>query len=527
MFISRKCRGMPFKSSVHPNVTQINREHGNPRHNGTIPKGTITGLYSAKFREKIPPKLVFSNRIIQERNYARRNVWKNEDAHHKIHKHTYSRRRQLFPIAEKNTQRYDFFPTSFVYLVNPEPIDHKRTSEKSWLPYKRDPTVQNKFPDNYAKFHISEDMTEFELIEYLKKIYELDVVNVELEKVDEINVSHYGIEKSTHQETLQKPNTWVEESESLGHSDRFKIAHCLLEKNFTYPNYEIDIVKDAEKFIELLNETIDDVLAVHKTEFLSKSQIKQIKALISDRDEFYTNILSEHSNEQSDHILRDSFNQLRKELMDQGPEHRSFLNSLDSLSKYSKFETYAIDVMHIAARFAANEGRVFESPLKKHIQANSHLYKPVTKSYGCYGSVKGSISSLRKKGHEDQEDRRELEERKSLGRNEYAKMLISKSYIGTIPKYATNEFKAFKNLNLLLNIIVFEHLDVKADDINYEEITRKTLLATELDENIGLQVKVKVTKDDDPNEYYIARMLDNYGKTGKIEFEDEVKNEDK
>lgn len=139
MFVSRPFTGAPKSAFSHWNLLKIRSTRKGPI-GKAIPRGAVTGLYSAKWRERTAPRLAYTNRIIEQRNYNSRNEWKKEDAHFEKYRQVQSRRRRLFPIAEKDVQRYEFFPTAFCYPVHPEPFDHKMSSNKLFLGYKRDPT---------------------------------------------------------------------------------------------------------------------------------------------------------------------------------------------------------------------------------------------------------------------------------------------------------------------------------------------------------------------------------------------------
>merc|ERR1712131_405019 len=199
--------------------------------------GSTTGRYNSRFHEITPPRLVWNTRIIEARNYRRRNQWKKEHAHHEVHKHTYSRKRQLFPIQETELQRFDFFPQNYMFPVHPEPFDQMRSRDKVWLPHKRDPTVgQNgKYPENYVRFHCSEDMTKYDVVEYLTTIYEVEVVHVDLEKVEE----QAFVDAGGNNELRFTPGALTaNDANGLGHNDRFKIAHVLLAEKFDYPDFK-------------------------------------------------------------------------------------------------------------------------------------------------------------------------------------------------------------------------------------------------------------------------------------------------
>ena len=202
-----------------------------------------------------PGRLEWNTRIIDQRNYRKRNNWKLEHAHNTVNKHTHSRRRQTFPIAEADVQRYDFFPQSFVFPVHPEPIDHRRSDGNLYLPYKRDPTVSDQHLDNYCKFYCSEDMTEYEFIEYMKTIYDVEILNVEMERVEEQTVQMFSIPKSI----LESDKTVVEiDTNKIGFNDRLKIAHALLEHPFKFPDFKTEQGRDEEKTVEFEKSDLED-----------------------------------------------------------------------------------------------------------------------------------------------------------------------------------------------------------------------------------------------------------------------------
>ena len=287
MFVSRVRGGLPYNSSTHRNIFGFRFDKNLKKGAGSIPKGSTTGLYSAKYHEITPPRLIWNNRIVARKNFSRRNQWKKEHAHHLVHKHVYSRRRQLFPIAEKNQQRYEFFPTRFVFPVHHEPFNNYEHDNQLWIPHKRDPTVRNAYPSNYVRLHMSEDMTKYELIEYMKRIYNVDLKTVEIEKVDEQNVLIQG-ETERYGRSMMTVDA-INQDYHIAHNDRFKIAHCTLNQPFKYPDFQkpyAEFYEEAKNF----NEAVIKLMKNNPND-LQKIRVKVAQKYVKEC-EFYRKVLT-------------------------------------------------------------------------------------------------------------------------------------------------------------------------------------------------------------------------------------------
>ena len=236
--------GLPKGTSIHFNATSFRFDQAVHKNMRTTPRGSVTGIFSFKYRERTEPKIIFENRLMALRNYVHRDEWKIEDAHHTINKHYYSKRQQRFPIKDREVQRYEFFPTSFIYPIHPSPSDIKRFKPENnpWLNYKRDPTVRDSHPSNYVKFIVSEDLNELEVAEYLHSIYNLkdgsgfDILSIELENVDEHNVTKMDPDFSVYSTTLRSPDKIFKTIEDIAYNDRIKIAHVMIDGQFDYPD---------------------------------------------------------------------------------------------------------------------------------------------------------------------------------------------------------------------------------------------------------------------------------------------------
>lgn len=90
-------------------------------------------------------------------------------------------------------------------------------------------------------------MTEYEFIEYLSSIYNVAVLSVEMERVEEQTMTLYELPKSMlESDTTVKDNT----SARIGYNDRFKIANVILEQPFKFPEFtkSLDLAEENYKF---------------------------------------------------------------------------------------------------------------------------------------------------------------------------------------------------------------------------------------------------------------------------------------
>jgi len=90
-------------------------------------------------------------------------------------------------------------------------------------------------------------MTEYEFIEYLSSIYNVAVLSVEMERVEEQTMTLYELPKSMlESDTTVKDNS----SARIGYNDRFKIANVILEQPFKFPEFtkSLDLAEESYKF---------------------------------------------------------------------------------------------------------------------------------------------------------------------------------------------------------------------------------------------------------------------------------------
>jgi len=90
-------------------------------------------------------------------------------------------------------------------------------------------------------------MTEYEFIEYLSTIYNVAVLSVEMERVEEQTMTLYELPKSMLESDMTvKDNS----SARIGYNDRFKIANVILEQPFKFPEFtkSLDLAEESYKF---------------------------------------------------------------------------------------------------------------------------------------------------------------------------------------------------------------------------------------------------------------------------------------